>query len=153
MEIISTIKKGRHTKWRWPKIIRHLKCYVTFTESCKYEHGDSDQWDWNKAIGVKQKFFRPMYNSIMLGWRWHPGKQKIQVVPYTHNKGSVNFDFDIVEVDIDEPIYFEVSENGIHYGIYDIPYTKPWKSKWAIINWFGGQKKTPHKLTIKINLL
>lgn len=153
MEIISTIKKGRHTKWRWPKIIRHLKCYVIFTESCIYNHGDGDQWDWNKAIGVKEKLFKPMCNSIMLGWRWNPKKGKIEVVPYIHLDGKVDYEFEILEVNISEPVYFEVSKNKIHYGIYNILYTKSWKSKWAIINWFGGQKKTPHDLTLKIKMI
>lgn len=152
--IESTIKKGRHTQLRWPCRVSHLKCFVIFTESCKYEHGDGDQWDWNKAVGVKEKLFHPMHNSIMLGWRWHPRKKKIQVVPYVHKDGEVEYDsFDILELNIGEAVYFEVSDQGIHYGDYDIIYNKAWQQKWLIINWFGGQKKTPHRLTIKIELL
>lgn len=137
--MFSVIPKGRHTKWKFPKRVKGNLCYrFKFDESARYNHKDHDQKDWNKLIGVKRKFFKPMYDSVMLAWRYDIEKDVIQLTDYYHIKGQRIIDTDIKEVKINE--------------WFDVKITNPFKKGWLILNWFGGQKKAPHKISIEYEM-
>lgn len=138
--MIAKIPKGRHTKWRFPKRVKSpLKYRVRFLESAIYNHKDNDQYDWNKLFGIKEKFFRPMFNSEMIGWRWNNEKGVVELCDYWHIEGDREIRM-IGEVHLYDWIELEVSGNGFETG----------GKGWLILNWFGGQKKAPHDIKIEM---
>lgn len=52
-----------------------------------YDVGNTkEQEDWLKLIGVKPKFFDPMYDSKMVGFRWNLESRKYEFANYWHDK-------------------------------------------------------------------
>lgn len=45
---------------------------------------DSDQEDWNKLTGVKDHYFQPRRDTLMVGWRWNPVTEKCEFNFYRH---------------------------------------------------------------------
>lgn len=164
--MISTVFKGFHFSWPpYIERVEELNYEITFNESCIYDHGDIDQWDWNKLIGVKKNFFSPRKNSFMVGWRWNLEKDRLELTLYKHDKdGKATYDdkgiFYISRKELKDPIYidfrFNQSEilfsiNSKNYNMSDqhISTTAAFFNKgWLIKNWFGGTKTAPHKITI-----
>lgn len=132
--MISVIPKGRHWKFKFPKYCRNGVAYmVAFNETAIYNHGDKDQLDWNKLFGTKKKFFRPKQDSSMKAWRWNLEKECVEITDYIHIDGETFFEKEITEVQLHEYIELEVFGKG-----------------WLILNWFGGQKKAPHRIEIEM---
>ena len=114
-----------------------ISIWVRFNESAIYNHGDSDQLDWNKLIGIKKRFFKPMQDSTMIAWRYNVKTGRVEITSYKHENGVRYISDDIDTVDIGE--WFLVS------------IVNPYKKGWLIKNWFGGQKRTKQKLKIEFN--
>ena len=134
--MISVVPKGRHSGFRFPKRIKGDLTYrVRFNDSARYEHGDLDQYDWNKLFGVKKRFFSPMQNSIMKGWRYNVKTKLIEIVDYSHFEGIRFIGEVITKVKVGEWILLTVKNE--------------FECAWLILNWFGGQKCSPNRLTIE----
>ncbi len=161
------------------KRVERLSYEVTFDKSAMYDLGSFDQFDWNKLIGVKANYFSPRKNSLMVGWRWNITKQCIQLTDYRHDsEGTALYNdngiLDIPLKDISKPFKIEIYEgfieeekHGAVIGIclriiannsktkverkfFDLP-TLLKSSKWWVINsWFGGNRRAPQTIKIKI---
>ena len=164
----SVIFKGFHFSWPpYIERVEELNYEITFNESCIYDHGDIDQWDWNKLIGVKKNFFSPRKNSFMVGWRWNKEKDRLELTNYSHDEnGEVFFNdkgiFYISRSELKDPVV--ISLEILNYKwVRLVMQSKNHKSDdlfqrgiksykgWLIRNWYGGTKAAPHKITINYN--
>ena len=164
--MVSIIFKGLHASFPpyFKRVKKEMKYEITFNESCVYDHGDIDQFDWNKLIGIKKHFFSPRKNSFMIGWRWNTTRDRLELTPYYHDEaGKAHYNdrgiFYISKEEFNNPVTvsFHMDASGtFNYSIRSINYSylnelqldglgQKW---WLIKNWFGGQKTAPHKVTI-----
>lgn len=92
------IRKGRHfTRVRdrfWSPQRTHSQesFLIEITgPGVKYDHKGGDQGDWNKLpVGKYFNLYKPHGQTIMLGWRWNPGKDVIEVCHYYHNPTNLD---------------------------------------------------------------
>jgi hypothetical protein len=161
--MVSTIRKGKQrSRPLYLKRIRDKFEYeITFNESCIYAHGDNDQWDWNKLIGVKKHYFSPQKDSFMIGWRWNDKKERLELTWYMHDSaGKATFNergvFYINKQELKDPISISmvIDSDGVDLIMKSINFTY-WtvldasvgRKGWLIRDWFGGQKCAPHSMT------
>lgn len=94
MELIEyRFEKGWHFSLpRKPGFVkmRDISFLFKFTKESEYILTDpekpfsTNQLDWNKLTGLTINPLIPMGNTVMLGWRYNPLIDSIQVVPYWH---------------------------------------------------------------------
>lgn len=137
---------------------------ITFDESCIYDHGDNDQWDWNKLIGVKSCYFNPQKDSLMVGWRWNTIKDRLELTYYYHdNEEKAWFNdrgvFFINKAELKDSLIITmqlgISITELTIESRNFKYTTAFKSPigetgWLIRDWFGGQKAAPHTMIKEI---
>lgn len=146
-------KKGRHKSKPFKlKRLSNLKASVIFLPSCRYNHGNNDQKDWNKLLGVKKRFFSPRENSILIGWRYNTDTDEVELIPYIHYKGAVIKDYVPVKVKVGIITDISIDEDlvKIKDRYFDVP--RDWKKGWYVNSWFGGQKKSPHDILILVRI-
>lgn len=147
--MIVTVPKGRRIVPRCPKRVRgKIRFYIRLDETAIYDHGDGDQFDWNKLFGAKKKFFKPKQDSVMVGWRWHLGLQKFQLTPYIHKNGFIEYGSHVItaelnemfeaEIDLEDKAFRIWTQNGVIDRSLDID----WSNGWLILHQFGGNRKT-----------
>ena len=156
---IVTVPKNRHTGWRWPKLIKGtFHCVLEFDKDSVYDLGNHDQKDWNKAIGIKTKFFRPHFESAMLGWRYNVKTQRFERTPYIHEGGKTIHSKKIIEVKQLQPVEVRMIP-GVGMDIttdnktISQSFNFKWKIGWMILHWFGGTSKAPKKVSFKYELI
>lgn len=140
---------------------------VKFTQSCSYNLGDNDQYDWNKLFGVAFGVRGIHRNSIRFGWRWNIAKQKIELCTIEYRNGIVTREYmrdcDIplnewvylhidFEMDANNKITYKFTCNGKEYSHSDIDGTDLY-SFWGCGLYFGGNRRSPHRMTIEIEKL
>ena len=90
------VKQGQHdfkpSIFPWPRILSNKILYFeyTLTESCWYDSLGSDNYDFNKGIGLYQWLdFAKNFNAFILGWRSKLDQVNyFECVPYENvNKG------------------------------------------------------------------
>lgn len=85
----------RHFKWShfsFPPRFKRWKADFFYKqeftmEDVDYIHEDdedSDQGDWNKLTGLKDYYFQPKRQTLMIGWRWNPTTQECEFNFYRH---------------------------------------------------------------------
>lgn len=140
---------------------------IKFTDSCKYNHGDEDQLDWNKLCGIDfESPFSTMRDTLMCGWRYNPQTDLFELNLYTHYNGDRWFSDTVATVKANEE--FEVMlvqgpQTKDDFSQWTLMITKRdgssgiehrfninSKFKWATeINfYFGGNKTAPHNMFI-----
>lgn len=144
-----------------------LKVKVTFNESCIYNYGEINQWDWNKLVGIKKSLFFPKKNSFMIGWRWNSDKDRLELTPYYHDgEGNNHFNdrgvFYVSREELKDPITIKIDTSGFNTSFslnsrnYSYYSTSPCYIEgggWLINPWWGGTKLPPHKSTIDFEIL
>ena len=66
-----------------------IKKKIKFTESCKYNLRNNDQYDWNKLFGVCFGIFGIHKNSARFVWRYVPYfKEVIEIGVYYYKNGK-----------------------------------------------------------------
>jgi hypothetical protein len=130
---------------------------IMVTEGMVYTIPDEDQYDFNKLCGWKGNYFRPRFNTAMVGWRWNPIKNCFEFVPYFH-LGSSAYVFDVermVNAKVGDilRITYEVIYKSVSVKIENLTtntqvvelkvFTKEHSRFWKINPWFGGQKTAP----------
>ncbi len=89
-----TIQPGQHAsrplllRWKWKP--KRYFFSVRFLQAA-YDHGNADQMDWNKLLGVSFHLFTNHENSFMLGWRWNVDTQLFEINAYQHVDGSTKY--------------------------------------------------------------
>ena len=181
-----TVKKGRHFSLPFT-VDRALRSdtyswIVQLDKSMRYDLKDkTEQKDWNKLLGLKDKYFRSMFNTVMLAWRYNIERDKVELGPYVHNKGKRLLPNEIftfktnknyhnggsLSVDSWDKILVELkySKESYTMSLYSLngnkenqeiaswvfPFQKTTTKPWYINHWFGGTLKAPS--TIKMYIL
>lgn len=123
-----------------------------------YNLGTIDQYDWNKLIGIKQEYFKPKENSVMVGWRYNVETNKNEVCFYSHTNGNREFTEPVFSIDLKDKFIVTFVVEGNYVGCYitygNLTASKVFKyeanKRWYLISsWFGGNCKAPN--TIYIN--
>lgn len=134
-----------------------------FDEWAVYDHGNEDQWDWNKGGGLGA--WRRMDNMCMVAWRYVEGR--FEVGPYWHPAGAARMRKQgeagrvmpedrgvLYVVDPGEPLYVQlVAVKGEPYHmrfLYKGQATSvtcegthaPWLVR-EVSAWFGGTSMPP----------
>lgn len=130
-----------------------------FTLDSTYDLKSEDQNDWNKLIGLKADYFRPMNNSIMVGFRYNVEEKMYELNFYRHVDGKREMTDAVLKVPPNEK--FRVSFLRLR-GILTLTLTFqekvvtasfafPHKRVYLINTWFGGNNASPvnFKLSIK----
>lgn len=162
----TTIKKGTHSPFRFPKIIPgiyHMYVYnIVFTESCRYDLQNEDQLDVNKLFGIGY-FPSHHKNSVRFGWRYDLNTKKVEILSYYYKDKKRSFDH-MCFVEIDQPYsfvlainhdYHELSVHGMspvndrHYYKTKVD-VEPRSIGYLLRPYFGGNQKAPQDITIKI---
>jgi len=162
----TTIKKGTHSPLKLPKFIfsgngTMLFYDIEFTESCRYDLGTEDQLDINKLFGIGY-FPHHHKNSIRFGWRYDTTIQKMEILTYWYRNGVRNYEH-ICHVEIGVPYVYSIHcfENRQELSIYGkndnsrffqkhTTYVPSKEIGYILRPYFGGNRKAPHNMTIKI---
>lgn len=139
---------------------RALSFKVLFPSSTPYAtQAPANQWDWNKLMGISTALIHK--NSIRLGWRWNPTKNKVDLGYYGYIKGNRTMP-EITSVDLNQWVDVRitmtkdgesVTVNGIKHevksplGFSTFFPTPTWILKTA---YFGGDEMAPHEFKIQI---
>ena len=94
-----------------PETHDHIKMLTTTRDVI-----NPNQLDWNKLIGIKKNLFSPRKNSVMLGWRWNPIDNCLELCPYWHDENGGNWYYEKYEDTLDEGDIFEpvrISKNQL----------------------------------------
>lgn len=137
-----TIKKGKHSFFKFPKIVfnkKIIKVEIMFTDSCKYNLGNKNQLDWNKIIGFSRGFHH--HNSARLAWRWNPILEKIEITKYYYINKKRVIDEDIIVVDLNKIVKLSIMfpEN-----------IRTCKIGYILFPFFGGNETAPHDINISL---
>lgn len=152
------VKRGKHqfvkTTFPWlpqlpcPILLRRKwsrEWTFKFTEDSTYNMlPDKDQWDWNKLCGIAFSI-PPNKNNVMVGWRWNPNTNKIEVVPYW------NYDYSIivgtpVPIKLNTEVKIRIEKTFLDtYSIYingnksiSVQTKKNYLFAYTTSLWFGG---------------
>ena len=133
-----------------------FRVWFYFDSSAVYVHPDSDQFDYNKLWGYKKKFFYPMRQSFMIGWRYIPNNGRIDVNAYGHaKKGDRQISSPLLSAKIKKWYYVDVEVFEGHVEMrykerLEVVEGKFQGLKYLINPWFGGQKVPPHSVKMQI---
>lgn len=93
-----TVYKGGHfsfpRRFKFSNNVQQVRWQVMMNEDCNYlllnEDGtpSRDQRDWNKLCGVFYALFNTRKDTAMIGWRYNPDTDNIELAPYYHIAGS-----------------------------------------------------------------
>lgn len=141
---------------------------VTFSESCKYNLGNVNQFDINKLYGFSIGLFKPnSFNSARFGWRWNIDKQKIELFAYIYvngirvGQGCVDEDkIFLSDVNINQNVYTQISviDNQYKFSVVENNNTVhkyfQRSGNGAGYNqypYFGGDEVAPHDIIIQLD--
>jgi hypothetical protein len=170
------IPKGKHhgngRKFGIGGNVRSFKGY--FTDSCRYDLGDIDQYDINKLYGMgavninlfKHTKTKPWYlfykdTCIRIGWRYDIINDRIELFSYmyvdSHRKWKYLCSVKIGQIFGSEVKIFHGSmvaritdEDGVTVALHREKLLKP-KRSWFFITleaYFGGNRKAPNNIFI-----
>ena len=165
-----TVKAGQHdfkpSIFPWPRLLSDKVLYFEFTltESCWYDSLDSDNCDFNKAVGLfKYLDFAKNFNAFMFAWR--PKIDQVnyfECVPYENRAKAILANEDKIRVyKAGELIkgYFKPSLTGCElYLILEdsiILWHKSNLSTWLygiVDSWFGGNNVSPQDMMVHLQI-
>lgn len=137
------IRKGTHSSFHFPKLLWDTKAIglkFKFNSSCVYITDDkNNQNDWNKLFGYSRGIHH--FNSVRVGWRWNPSKQKIEIAEYYYINGER------IVVPIDMSIEFEKEYS------YILHFDNGCKLGYLLFPYFGGNESAKNDITIEVDYL
>lgn len=163
-----TVKEGKHdfkpSIFPWPRFMSNKVLYFeyTLTESCWYDSLGSDNYDFNKAVGLfKYLDFAKNFNAFMLAWRPKLDQQfYFECVPYENRDKAILANEDKIRVyragDVIKG-YFKPSLTGCElYLILEDSVILWHKSKLSsclygiVDSWFGGNRYSPQEMNVEL---
>lgn len=169
-----TILKGFHRCLALPWVVRGCKLQKTlrFSESCKYDLGTEDQYDWNKLVGFTFGLIGPKgrrnpvhWNSVRVGWRYDLQSKMFEISAYCYSDGArldapvigkfpanQSFSVELIPDEIAHLVHFRI--NGKIVYSYEVPDSARMNERawgWKLRPFFGGNRKAPHKIVIRQN--
>jgi hypothetical protein len=162
---VLTIKEGQHRSTPWQLKYEHhedLSYQWRFDDSARYDHGDNDQYDWNKLTGLSYSLLNSHYNSAMVSWRYNLDRKTIELSAYYHKSKIVIRRQPLLEVNVHDTFYTEIIPNTLDSTIivrvstaattaedtlkYNISLDQDSREIWP---WFGGNKEAPLDITLQ----
>lgn len=149
------IPAGKHAPFRWPEInckLQVIRYDISFTESCKYNIGSSDQGDVNKLFGIG---FYPYHriNSVRFGWNYDKG-YTIRIHAYWYIDG-IRFMRYMGEVPIGKTYTYIITptakSHNLHImgtGLYTNVPVPCNRFSYLLGPYFGGNQVAPHDMEI-----
>lgn len=159
------VKKGKHASK--PRVFRKVKerlaFKITFPEECIYHIAGENQKDWNKALGIKERYIKPHLRTLMIAWRYAPITKDIEVIPYQHDKilfpdSPLNRRFHnihLLRVSIGETLegFIEVEEDFWRLIIRNetiiLPKSGSGIKGYIIRHYFGGDSEAPNDVILE----
>lgn len=138
-----------------------FKYKIKFNQNCIYTLDGIDIWDINKLVGFSTSYSHHQ-QSCRVGWRCLDN-ENIQLVTYCYDNGIRIPETIITEVKPNDEFILTL-KNSIKYWTFIfyqegkkrivliVPKKKGgWWFKYLLFPYFGGNQKSPHKMTIEIN--
>ena len=181
-----TVKEGQHdfkpSIFPWPRFFTSTVLYFeyTLTESCWYNSLDSDNYDFNKGVGLFRYLdFAKNFNAFMLAWRPKLDERfSFECVPYENRNKAILANEDKIRVyEAGDVIkgYFKPTVTGCElYLILEEPvnpdkeltvsldfqykqsvilWHKSNLSTWLygiVDSWFGGNRYSPQDMNVNL---
>lgn len=132
---------------------------VIFGESCRYNIGLKNQYDWNKLFGWCYGIGGIHRNSLRAVWRYDDVSEMIEVGLYMYVDGIRFYPLRTMKLEIGKKyhIKLENSCNTVTLRVDGYPAEKksvtfPTEKKvYACGLYFGGNKRAPHTMTISMD--
>ncbi len=166
--MILTVKQGQHdfkpSFFPWPRLSWELHFEYVLTESCWYDSLGSDNYDFNKAVGLfKYLDFAKNFNAFMLAWRPDLTQQfYFELVPYENRDKAILANEDKIIVRKAGDVikgYFKPTATGCElYLILEdnvILWHKSKLSTWLygiVDSWFGGNNVAMKEMEVKLSI-
>lgn len=134
---------------------------VKFTDSCRYDLGNEDQFDTNKLVGIG---YLPGHHkdSARFGWRYWTDRKEIELTAYCYVNGrrviqhvcfcEIGKEYRLRLQVLATCYYFDVYEAGEmkSAGIVTIERGHSKCFKYRLGVYFGGNRKAPHEMKIEL---
>lgn len=131
------------TNWNWT---------ITFDENCRYYLTPPDDLDWNKLVGISNKF-NPRKDSLRIGWRYDCIEDNMELAIYREYNNKMSY-YKITTVKLQEPVKINFSKvndrmvrvdvNGVKKLVSFIPNKLTFDSNL----YFGGNNSSPKFMII-----
>lgn len=161
-----TIRKGNH--FCWPRVFkmrqdtRQICWKAIFADTCNYNLGNEDQEDWNKLLGIFYNLLDPHDNTVMVGWRYNPKTNLIELNAYFHLNKERFFTDTLMTIGFMQDLYvtFNIDYKQQTYQVVlESPntgsraeYTQAFKHNrtrnWEINFYFGGNQPAPQTISV-----
>ena len=173
------IRKGTHSRFRLPRMIQEpfdISYRVRFTESCKYTLPSEDQLDINKLFGVGYFSWKAFYkmkpfhhiNSVRFGWRYNPANEdSIEILAYWYDDGvrmSHSMGFVKIGVEYTYGIFTDGGDGNHYLNVFTRDGQDYFQVMYFMVSldesldigyslglYFGGNRKAPHTMEIKMH--
>jgi len=147
----------------WNK--RSFRWVVKFTDSCRYDLGNEDQFDTNKLCGVGYIPGFHHKDSARFGWRYWTERKEIELSAYCYVNGrrviqhiafcEIGKEYRIELTKLSTMYFFQCSEiiDGWFFkniGTLEMPYSNNKKLGYRLGVFFGGQSRAPHEMKIEL---
>jgi hypothetical protein len=134
---------------------------VKFTDSCRYDLGNTDQYDINKLIGIG---YLPGHHkeSARFGWRYDTVKGMIEIMAYCYVNGQrviksicfceIGKEYRLRLQVLAMAYYFDVYEPSsvTAAGIVTVERNHRKHFKYRLGVWFGGNQVATHDMEIEL---
>lgn len=134
---------------------------VKFTDSCRYDLGNEDQFDTNKLVGIG---YLPGHHkdSARFGWRYWTDRKEIELTAYCYVNGrrviqhvcfcKIGKEYRLRLQVLATCYYFDVYEAGEmkSAGIVTIERGHNKHFKYRLGTYFGGNQVAPHEMKIEL---
>lgn len=160
------IHKGWHyslpffTWFHWRKKV--FTWQVLFTDSCRYDLKSDDQLDTNKLVGIG--YFPGFHHvdSARFGWQYDAEIERVMLSAYCYVNGQrtilpittvpINKAY-TVQLTVNFGSYFfkVIDESGYKLGSVGVAFFHKKKLQYLLLPFFGGNRKAPHTMKIKLS--
>jgi hypothetical protein len=175
-ESLTRYTVGTNGHFSFPRVIKWSRKPATiqwsavFDKNCNYRIVEADgslsrdQKDWNKLCGVFFTLFNTRGEAAMIGWRYNPDTDLIELAPYYHiERGRDMFppllalareqSVDIsLQIDYRAKNYRWVLRTATITVEHEMPFTHS-RSTCGFINfYFGGNRPAPQEVSCRMRM-
>lgn len=127
---------------------------IEFTDSCRYNLGTEDQYDWNKLFGVCRGLFGIHKHSGRFAWRYNTNTGTIEIAAYSYIDGIRYMDF-IKTIRLNKAYKFKLKKEAGYLLFYidDQLLAEIWIGYADVFFgaglYFGGNRRAPQKIIVE----
>lgn len=156
--MIFTIKKGKHTRFKFPKIIfkNTISAKIKLIGDFSYiTDSRENQKDTNKIFGLSDGWHHHK-NSIRIGYRYI--NDKIEILSYRYNDGKhYSSLMGYINSDEEFDVKIEIRKNKYYITFKNVRFEynrtcRWWIPRYLLYPYFGGQETTKKDLKFQIKI-